>query len=107
MQCSICKYEDVCKSRTDEPMLSGCTSGHPMEFINQRSGRSIHPNEIEKEKEELIGLLSEIECEAMLLIERVKKAKMELPAVQTKEDAEKYETENEIDVGFKHIAVFN
>lgn len=34
MQCAVCKYKDNCKPRADEPLLTGCTSGHPMEFIN-------------------------------------------------------------------------
>lgn len=34
MRCAVCKYKDNCKPRADEPLLSGCTSGHPMEFIN-------------------------------------------------------------------------
>lgn len=35
MQCAVCKYKNMCKSRAEEPLLSGCSSGHPMEFINR------------------------------------------------------------------------
>lgn len=37
IHCVVCKYKDVCKSRADEPLLSGCTSGHPMEFVNPKT----------------------------------------------------------------------
>lgn len=37
MQCAVCKYKDNCKPRADEPLLSGCTSGHPTEFINPQT----------------------------------------------------------------------
>lgn len=37
MQCAVCKYKDNCKPRAEEPMLSGCTSGHPTEFINPKT----------------------------------------------------------------------
>ena len=35
VHCIKCKYKDICKSRAEEPLLSGCTSGHPTEFINR------------------------------------------------------------------------
>lgn len=35
VHCNVCKYKDNCKPRIDEPLLSGCTSGHPMEFISK------------------------------------------------------------------------
>lgn len=37
MQCAVCEYKDNCKPRAEEPMLSGCTSGHPTEFINPKT----------------------------------------------------------------------
>ena len=37
VHCNVCGYKDRCKARADEPLLSGCTSGHPMEFINPKS----------------------------------------------------------------------
>jgi len=37
MQCVVCKYKDNCKPRVDEPLLSGCTSGHPTGFINPKT----------------------------------------------------------------------
>ena len=37
IHCTSCKYKDICKTRVDEPLMSGCTSGHPMEFINRES----------------------------------------------------------------------
>jgi len=37
IQCAVCKYKDNCKPRADEPLLTGCTSGHPIEFIDQDS----------------------------------------------------------------------
>ena len=36
---NVCKYKDRCKARADEPLLSGCTSGHPVEFINPKADR--------------------------------------------------------------------
>lgn len=38
VQCVVCKYKDNCRERVDEPMLFGCTSGYPMEFINPKTG---------------------------------------------------------------------
>ena len=35
--CNVCEYKDRCKARADEPLLTGCTSGHPTEFINPKS----------------------------------------------------------------------
>lgn len=43
VHCNVCKYKDRCKARADEPLLSGCTSGHPMEFINPKSDFVICP----------------------------------------------------------------
>ena len=41
--CTSCKYKDKCKARADEPLLSGCTSGHPMEFINPKTDWALCP----------------------------------------------------------------
>lgn len=37
VQCVVCKYKDNYRERVDEPLLSGCASGHVMEFINMRT----------------------------------------------------------------------
>lgn len=37
VHCNVCKYKDRCKARVNEPLVSGCTSGHPAEFINPKT----------------------------------------------------------------------
>ena len=37
MNCNVCKYKDRCKEKANEPLLSGCTSGHPTEFVDPKS----------------------------------------------------------------------
>lgn len=37
MQCSVCDYKDNCKLSVEEPLLCGCSSGHPVEFVNTKT----------------------------------------------------------------------
>lgn len=37
MKCSVCDYKDNCKLSAEEPMLCGCSSGHPVEFLNPKT----------------------------------------------------------------------
>lgn len=57
-----------------------------------------------KEKSE--KSLSEVEKEAEILLDRIKKAKNSLEKVSDRQDANRFFEENDIEHGFKHICLF-
>ena len=57
-----------------------------------------------KEKSE--KSLSEVEEEAKILLDRIKKAKNSLEKVSDRQDADRFFEENDIEHGFKHICLF-
>lgn len=62
--------------------------------------------DLEKEKKEFMDYLLDLEKETRILLERIEKAKTELPNIKTKEDGEKFNSENELEKGLEHITLF-
>lgn len=58
------------------------------------------------DKEKVFRKLSELEEEIPILLQRVKKAKIEVMKIQTLEDADRFQEENDLDGDLMHIEVF-
>lgn len=58
------------------------------------------------DKEKVFRKLSELEEEIPILLQRVKKAKIEVMKIQTLEDADRFHEENDLDGDLIHIEVF-
>ena len=61
---------------------------------------------IEKWKEKSMESLNDVEKEAEILLDRIKKAKNSLEKVSDRQDADRFFEENNIEQGFKHIGLF-
>ena len=61
---------------------------------------------IEKWKEKSMESLNDVEKEAEILLDRIKKAKNSLEKVSDRQDADRFFEENDIEHGFKHICLF-
>lgn len=62
--------------------------------------------DIEKWKEKSMESLNDVEKEAEILLDRIKKAKNSLEKVNDRQDANRFFEENDIEHGFKHICLF-
>lgn len=62
--------------------------------------------DLEQSKQDFMDSLNEVENEATILLDRIKKSKSELKKVKTKEDIDRFNSENEIEKGFEHIQLF-
>lgn len=61
---------------------------------------------LEESKQDFMDFLDEVGNEAETLIKRVEKAKLKLQSVKTQADADKFNSENDIEDGFEHIKLF-
>lgn len=61
---------------------------------------------IQEWKEKSMESLNDVEKEAEILLDRIKKAKNSLEKVSDRQDADRFFEENDIEHGFKHICLF-
>lgn len=62
--------------------------------------------DIKLEKKRLMAVLNEIEADALQLISRIDKAKIELEKTQTADDVCAYNENNDLEKGLIHIKLF-
>lgn len=104
----MCIWRISLKARTQDfqPWNSGFKSPiRHAEFFGNCKMEDVGMD-LEAEKKEFVDYLNEIENEARTLINRIEKLKSELQNVKTQEDIDRFNAENDMGNGFKHIELF-
>ena len=62
--------------------------------------------DIEKKRNEMLGILAELDAEIRILSDRIAKAREDLANVYTVDDAKRFDENCDIEKGLKHIQLF-